>query len=388
MVWLVVTLFVIYGFSLNTAAGVFSNAIKLSLHLSNIQVAFATGSFIFGFAAMQIPAGYLLDTFKARYVVSTAILLLALGNVMISFADSLSIFMLSNFVQGVGASFAFLSSGVLISQWFTKNQFPLFFGFTQAFACIFSGVIHYIVSMGLEKHTWNEIYQIFAIVGFGIFLLSLMFIRNAANQPVVKHSIIGSLKIVLKNKQILLSAVAAATSFGVLLAYAGFWYLDVEKFYAVDDHETVIIGGIIFLGVGFGTPLMAWLSNYYRSRRLVIHSSLALGAMALLVGLYSPHFNVQTLIFSRIVAFMIGFFLSASTLLYTVVSEITSDGTRGVALSIMNTCVFLFNTCLLFVPYWFITDFSKDFFTYLWILPFCIMFSVFILYFIKESYQK
>src|SRR5579883_1175267 len=79
LIWFIVTLFVVYSFCLNTAAAVFSDAIKTSLHADNVGASMATGAFILGFACMQIPAGYLLDKFNARYVVSSGVFLLALG---------------------------------------------------------------------------------------------------------------------------------------------------------------------------------------------------------------------------------------------------------------------------------------------------------------------
>src|SRR5689334_10061599 len=119
IVWFVTTLFVIYSFCLNTAAAVFADAIKTTLHASDVAVSFATAAFILGFACMQIPAGYLLDKFNARFVVSTGVFLLALGNAIASFSDTLIVFALANILQGVGASFAFVSAAILISQWFS-----------------------------------------------------------------------------------------------------------------------------------------------------------------------------------------------------------------------------------------------------------------------------
>ena len=194
-----------------------------------------------------------------------------------------------------------------------------------------------------------------------------------------------SLAIVLKNKQILLCSFAAATSFGVLLAYAGLWYLKVQTFYAVDKLQAVIISGIIFFGIGIGTPLLGWLSNKVKSRVMVIHVTLCIGTMALLLGLYLPHFNINTLLITQITSFLIGFFLSGAMLFYTIVSEISTNKTRGVAISILNTAVFLFNTLLLFIPYLFLTILSTNFYTYLWILPFFTIFSLLLLFFVKDS---
>jgi MFS family permease len=389
LVWLVTTLFVVYSFCLNTAAAVFSETIKTTLHASNLGVSAATGAFILGFAFMQIPAGYLLDKFNARFVVSGGVLLLAIGNVAISYSDNLVMFAIANFFQGVGASFAFVAAAVLISQWFSGKAFPILFGLTQTISCVSAGLIHYFFTLSLQTHSWNEIYRVLAVFGFSLVILSLLFVKTPSNyQRGASVSLFHSLANVLKNKQLWLCASAAALSFGVLLAYASMWFMQVEQFYHVANLQSVIISGIIFAGIGVGTPILGWLSNVWKSRTMVIHLTLVLGTMALLMGLYLPHLATDTLIIIKIVSFFIGFLLSGSMLFYTVVSEMSSDNTRGISISVLNTAVFLFNTLMLFIPYLFITTASTEFFTYLWVLPFCTLLSILLLYFIKDTYTS
>lgn len=387
IVWFVTTLFVIYSFCLNTAAAVFAGTIQATLHATNFDVSLATGAFILGFACMQIPAGYLLDRFNARFVVSTGVFLLAVGNAMAAFSDTLIVFTLANILQGVGASFAFIAAAILIAQWFSGRVFPILFGLTQTISCVSAGIIHYYFTVLLQTHTWNEVYQGLSLFGFALLLLTLLLVKTPVNyKRPVAISLRKSLSIVLENKQIWLCSIAAATSFGVLLAYASVWYLQIQTYYAVENLDAMIISGMIFFGIGVGTPLLGWFSNIVTSRIMVIHVSLVLGTMALLLGVYLPHFKIDTLIIIKTISFFIGFLLSGSMLFYTVVSEISSDSTRGVAISFLNTGVFLFNTLMLFIPYLSITYISREFFTYLWILPFCTLISVLLLYFIKDTY--
>lgn len=388
-VWFVATLFVVYAFCLNTAAAVFVDPIRISLHTGTVGVSIATGAFVLGFASMQIPAGFMLDKYNARIVVSAGIGILALGNVLTSVSTTLVAFTLSNLIQGSGASFAFIAAAVLISQWFSSRQFPVMFGLTQTLSCVLAGIIHYVFSLELTIHTWQYIYCELSIFGLVLFILALIFIKSPASyQRGQSLSLRQSLSIVFSSKQIWLCSIAAAASFGVLLAYASLWYMQVEHFYSIENLQAVIISGMIFIGIGIGTPILGWYSNLIKSRISVIHSSLVLGTMALMLGLYLPHFNINTLIIIKTISFMIGFFLSGSMLFYTVVSELSADNTRGVALSLLNTIVFLFNTAMLFIPYLFITAASTEFFTYLWILPFCVMFSILLVYYIKETYTK
>ncbi|STX40525.1 major facilitator family transporter [Legionella donaldsonii] len=386
IVWFVVTLFVVYSFCLNTASAVFAESIKASLYTSNLGVSIASGAFILGFACMQIPAGYLLDKWNARLVVSSGVCLLAIGNIIISLAGTLTVYALANFLQGIGASFAFVAAAVLIARWFAAEKFPILFGFTQTLSCICAAIIHYYFTLALISYSWNDLYYGLAGFGFILLLLTLLLLKSPSGyKQEATLSLKQSLAVVLNNRQILLSAIAAATSFGVLLAYAGLWYLRVQSYYAVDNLQAVIIGGMIFWGTGIGTPLWGYLSNKIKSRVMIIHVTLCVGTMLLLLGLYLPHFNINTLVISKIISFFIGFFLSGSMLFFTIVSEISTALTRGVAVSVLNTAVFLFNTLLLFIPFLFLTVFSTDFFTYLWVLPFFLLLAILLVYFVKDS---
>jgi Sugar (and other) transporter len=113
-----------------------------------------------------------------------------------------------------------------------------------------------------------------------------------------------------------------------------------------------------------------------------------MGNMGLLMAIYLPHFMINNYIIISIVSFFTGFMLSGSELVYTLVSEMSSNSTRGVALSVTNTVIFLFNTIILLIPYAFITKTSTQFFTYLWVLPFCVMIAILLSYFIKETYSS
>lgn len=388
LIWLIVTLYVTYSFCLSTATAVFSDAIKDSLELSDQAVSGALTAYIISFACSQIPAGYLLDKFNPRWVVSFGLFILAVGNFLTAYADSINMLVISTLIQGVGGSFAFIAAGVLIANWFSVKSFPIMFGLTQSISCILAGVFHYKMMLALEALTWKVIYHDLGMFGIILFVLSILLVkRNKVTAPSKNLTLFQSLKKTLKNRQIILCAIATAASFGTLLAYASYWYMNIQKYYSVDLPDAFIIGGMLFAGIGIGTPVLGWLSNKVRSRMMIIHSSLVLGVMALLAGIYLPHFDIQTFVIIKSISFMIGFLLSGSMLLYTVVSENTTNAMRGVALSVTNTGVFLMNTVMMFFPTILIIKSSDLFFTYLWIFPFVILISVFTTYFIKETYN-
>lgn len=389
LVWFISTLFVIYAFCLNTAGAVFSDAVKISFGITDLQAAYAVGTFTLGLALMQIPAGYLLDRYNTKLILSIGVFLMMLGNILISYAQSLTLFSLANFIQGAGGSFAFIGTGVLIAQWFSPRSFPILFGLTQTLSCCLAGVIHYLFTTTLQTHPWSLLYKNLAVFGALLFIVTLVFVKAPVDGQKIKPvPFKKAFRLVFTDSQIWLCTFAAATTFGVLLAYGGFWYLSVENFYSASSGSAMILSAIIFAGIGIGTPMLGWVSNLFQSRKLVIHVTLVLGNMVLLLGLYLPHFAFKGFLLINIISFLIGFFLSGSMLFYTVVSERSSNSTRGLALSLINTGVFLFNTALMFIPYFFLTNSSTYFFTYLWVLPFFVMISILLTYFVKETYTK
>lgn len=388
-VWLIVTAYVTYAFCLNTAAAVFADSVKISLHLTDTSTTIAMGSFILGFALMQIPAGYLLDKYSARIIVNVGIFLLAMGNFLISYAHNLILFTIANFIQGVGGSFAFIAAALLISQWFESNSFPILFGLTQMVSCLLTGVLHYFLVQKLKIMTWSAVYMHLAVIGFCLLILGLLFIKNPNDYKreatISFKSALGS---VVDNSQIWICLISTATSLGVLMAYSSFWYQSIQNYYGVSIDDALTISAMIFFGLGIGTPILGWISNLLKSRVNVIHTALALGNIMLILAIYLPHFNTKSLILIKTVSFCVGFFLSGSMLLYTVVNEITSSATRGLAISAVNTGAFLYNTIMMFIPYLFITTSQTTFFTYLWVLPLNIMIAILFVFFIKDSYRK
>ncbi len=385
LIWLIITIFVIYAFCLTNVDAAFIDEIKLSLKLNDVGISIALGSFILGFAIMQIPAGYLLDRYNTRWIVCSSIILIVIGNYLISKADTLALFSFANFLQGLGSSFAFIAAGVLFSEWFSRAMFPILMGFIETVSTLIGALLHYVFVINSQNYSWQQIYSILAIVGSILFVLSLLFIKPPPEHHHKQHiSFKASLQIVASNPQIWICTFAAATSFGILLAYADLWYAQVQKYYSVEHNQTAIIGSMFYFGIGLGTPLLGWISNLVKSRKLILHITLVLGNMALMLAIYLPHFTIDTLIIIKIISFCTGFLLSGSMLFYTIVKEETSANTRGVALSIVNMAVFLFNSVMLLIPYIFLTSISRQFFTYLWVLPFCVMISILLLYFIRE----
>jgi fucose permease len=123
VIWIIMTIFVVYSFSLSTAAGVFLPSVRESLGLSDVLATYVLQAFVIAYALMQIPAGYFIDNLRARWVVSLGVCVLAIGALLQSMSSTTGLFVAANFIQGIGGAFSFIAAGALIGQWFPIKQF-------------------------------------------------------------------------------------------------------------------------------------------------------------------------------------------------------------------------------------------------------------------------
>jgi predicted MFS family arabinose efflux permease len=82
-----------------------------------------TGAFFFGFAAMQIPCGFLFDRFGPRRSVAGMLILAATGGIIFTLAPSWPILLTGRVLMGAGFGVMLIGSMVVISRWFPPDRF-------------------------------------------------------------------------------------------------------------------------------------------------------------------------------------------------------------------------------------------------------------------------
>ena len=82
-----------------------------------------TGAFFFGFAAMQIPCGFLFDRFGPRATVTGMLILATIGGIVFTFAPTWPILLTGRVLMGAGFGVMLIGSMVVISRWFPADRF-------------------------------------------------------------------------------------------------------------------------------------------------------------------------------------------------------------------------------------------------------------------------
>ncbi len=82
-----------------------------------------TGAFFFGFAAMQIPCGFLFDRFGPRRTVTGMLVLATIGGTVFTLALTWPMLLTGRVLMGAGFGVMLIGSMVVISRWFPPDRF-------------------------------------------------------------------------------------------------------------------------------------------------------------------------------------------------------------------------------------------------------------------------
>ena len=90
---------------------------------SATSIGFLSSLYFYSYAAMQIPAGLLVDSFGPRKTLASFCFLASLGTLIFSISPSLPFAMLGRTFIGLGVSVAFLCTTNLIASWYSVKSF-------------------------------------------------------------------------------------------------------------------------------------------------------------------------------------------------------------------------------------------------------------------------
>ena len=142
------------------------------------------------YAGAQIPAGLLLDRFGSRALIAAGGLLMAAGQLILAFSESLPAAIAARAVLGLGDAFTFISVLRLVPHWFNERQIPLvsqLTGICGQFGQVLSAV-PFVALLG--DAGWSTAYLSSAALGVLAVALVLALIRDTPHgRAVPRHSI-------------------------------------------------------------------------------------------------------------------------------------------------------------------------------------------------------
>ena len=359
-IWVLATIFVIWLFAIQTGYGIVSPNIQHDANLTIAQVSLAASIYTWAFAICQFFSGSLLDRYGTRPLLAIGVALVTAGAFLYAATTNFGTLALAQIVLAIGSSFGFVGAGYVGGKWFAAAKYGLMFGLVQMFASLGSAVGQPAISALLGVMSWQAVLAGFGAFGVLLLVGFIFIVRNPVSTPEeiaeakaahegknVFAEIFSDLGACFRNRQVVLSALFAGTSFGTMLAVGVLWGPRVQEARGASLGFAAILSALAWLGLAFGAPLVNVISNRWHSRKWPAVCGLVLQACVVALFIYGPSNGPGV---SAVVMFAVGLLAGTHMLGFTIAGESVTPNLIGSSAAIVNGVCFIVGGVLEAVP--------------------------------------
>jgi ACS family D-galactonate transporter-like MFS transporter len=189
-------------------------ALHASFGLTLISFGYLSSAFSWSYAAMQVPAGILLDRFGVRRIGRISALLWSIASFCAALSTGLTQLFAARLLLGVAESPTFPANAKAIGQWFPERERSLAISVTDAAAKLSSAIGVPLIGILLLHFGWR---WSFAATGFVSLLYFFLFRRVYTEPPEAPQSAPNTASISVNNNSLQDRAVPQKVPLGYLL---------------------------------------------------------------------------------------------------------------------------------------------------------------------------
>lgn len=333
--------FYMYEFSLQVSLGVMTNELMHDLSLNAASLGLVSAFYYYAYTPMQVPAGLLHDRFGPKRVITIAILICALGAFCFSFSNNIVNASAGRFLMGIGSAFSFSGALMLIARWFPPTYFAVLSGIVQLMSSL--GAIGGELPLAVAIHHWGWRHSMayLALIGVGLAILVWFIVKDSPEENPLPQTIHHTHRENMPNKFKFVFGRAstwwiAGYSFLIwapIATFAGLWGIPflVSAYHLTTMSASMAIAAI-WIGVGLGSPLSGWISEYLQRRCIVLAFSGILGIISSLTIIYCS----VSLSELYIALFIFGLAGGGQSLAFCVVRDNSHSRSIGAAIGLNN----------------------------------------------------
>ncbi|MDX2164093.1 MAG: MFS transporter [Gammaproteobacteria bacterium] len=299
------------------------------------------------YTPMQLPVGVLMDRYGPRRLLVFACLLCVIGSFWFASALHPSELAGSRLLTGMGSAFAFVGVMKLASSWLPENRFALAAGLTTTLGTIGGMVGDDVISRLISYHGWRNSILDFAYIGFILAIVIFFLMRDKPTVPVQQprpmmsqmtfRKLWPEIKILVLNPLVWLVGVVGLFTYLPASAFAELWGVPFLKTaYGLNREAAAHAISFVFFGLAIGNPLIGWISDKIRRRRLPLIIGAIFAAIIGFALVYVPNLS-KTELCSLL--FLFGVFSSVETLVFAIGREISPSEVSGTAIAFINMLV-------------------------------------------------
>lgn len=304
-------------------------ALIRTFNINPTQLAHLSAMYFYANVIFLFPAGMILDRVSTRKVIIVAMMAAVLCTFAFAAAHALWQAELCRFVTGIGGAFVLLSNVRLASRWFKPRRMALVIGLIVTFAMVGGMVAQTPFTLLTDSVGWRMTLALDGLVGFFMFGVIVLFVRDfprkqasvyAKQQRLLQG--IGFFRALLRtirNPQNWLGGLyTSLMNLPIFLLGAMWGIMYLVQVRGLSRADASLVTSMLFIGTIIGSPIVGWLSDRIRRRRLPMIAGTIIASGLILMLMYVSHLSMTALL---LVFFGLGFITSTQIISYPLIAE-------------------------------------------------------------------
>jgi cyanate permease len=234
-------------------------------------------------------------------------------------------------------------------------KFSFMFGLVQVVAALTSAFSVNIMEAVLNVMSWRTLFNVYGVLGIGLFVLGVMYIRNpmpvsgGMDKGVGEFfgSVVGSLIDVAKIGHVWIASIVGAAQFGVMLALGVVWMPKLLMAHGLSQSAAGFGASLLWLGLAAGSAIIPWMSDQFRDRKMLMIVGGAVQLACLLALLYIPDLGSRA---AMALSFIFGFANAVHMLAFSTAADVVQPSQIGTSAAIVNGIMFIVGGILISRP--------------------------------------
>ncbi len=330
------------SYAYRTINAVLAPHLAADLNLDATALGLLTGVYLLAFGAFQLPLGVLLDRYSPPKVEAILLLLAAAGAGLFAIGDGLGDLTVGRALIGLGVSACLMASLKTFVLWLPPLRLPAVNGWVLAAGGLGALAATAPVAAVLQWTSWRGVFAglagLTAAAAIAIFLIvpEHPATRHRSDWPAQWHGVVAIFSSRTFWRLAPLGALALGAHLAIQGLWAGLWLKDVAGY-----NQTLIAHYLFWAAAGMIAGFLSLGTLTYRLNRLEVPPmAVAVVSMVIFIGIQAAlaagYTGTPLLLW---IAF--GFFGTASTLSYAILSQAFPPGLAGRVNTAFNLLVFI-----------------------------------------------
>ena len=346
--WLVCALgavFYSYEYFLRISPSVMEHALRDHFNLSATGFGLLSAFYYYAYVPMQLPVGVLMDRFGPRRLLTIACLICVVGTFMFGDTVLFGVAAAGRFLVGLGSAFAFVGVLKLATLWLPEDKLAMVAGMATALGTIGAMVGDNLLGYLVQGIGWQQTVYFTAV--FGIFLIVVLWFglrdqkrhqRQSGTIDSFKKNMLD-LGLIVRSKQIWINGLYGCLVYLPTTVFAELWGIPyLQHAQNLTESGANFCNSVLFLGFTIGAPLMGFISDKIKRRKLPMFLGATGAGVVMSIILYMPHLTTQTL---SVLMFLLGLLYSVQSIVFAVGRELSPKEAAGTAIAMTNMIVMI-----------------------------------------------